>query len=732
MARIQTVTRIVVLALLLPGTYAFGQRVTVPLNGDWQIEDSVSGDAIPARWNHTVPVPGLANLARPVFRDVDQFDSKEVISNRVRQGKLPESALVQGAAGIPRQERNYFWYRRDFRVPARRQVAVLRINKAQFGTSVWLNGKNLGEHAGCFTASFFDLTSAMNWSGDNRLIIRIGAHPAVLPESYPSGADFEKNRWTPGIYDSVSVLLMDDPVIQSVQIAPKIAPPQIVVETRLRSYGVKPASASLSHRVTTWKGGEQVSAGTPQQVVLQPGEEKVVTQTIAVPNATLWSPENPFLYVLDSSSGGDTISTRFGIREFRFDTATRRAYLNGRPYFLRGSNITLHRFFEDPDASNLPWDEKWVRKLLIEIPKSMSWNAFRFCIGPVPDQWLDIADEAGLLIQYEFFIWTGHPSWRGKYSRTWDTAELIRQYKDWMRDNWNHPSVVVWDANNESYDPVFHDTVIPAVRPLDLSRRPWENSYNLPAGPDDLVEDHPYLFIKNWDNDREKFNIVELEQMSGSGGALTTPSGHAVVLNEYGWLWLNRDGTPTVLTPKVYESLLGKDAAPKDRLALWAYLLAGETEFWRAHRNYAGVLHFVYLTSCYQGAYTCDNFHDVKTLTLEPHFADYVREAFKPLGVYLNFWQPKLKAAEARRFTVMMVNDTDKAAEGNLVLTLEAENGEVVARTEQKFSIPALGAETYLFELRIPSIAGNFILKSAAYAGSEPTVSRRQVNVVAE
>ena len=39
----------------------------------------------------------------------------------------------------------------------------------------------------------------------------------------------------------------------------------------------------------------------------------------------------------------------------------------------------------------------------------MNWNAFRFCIGPVPDNWLDIADEAGLLIQNEFFVWTGRP-----------------------------------------------------------------------------------------------------------------------------------------------------------------------------------------------------------------------------------------------------------------------------------------------------------------------------------
>ena len=217
------------------------------------------------------------------------------------------------------------------------------------------------------------------------------------------------------------------------------------------------------------------------------------TQTIGIPDARLWSPEDPFLYVIETSTGGDSVKTRFGMREFRFDAATKRAYLNGKVYYLRGSNITLHRFFEDPLCRDLPWKESWVRKLLGELPKKMHWNYFRFCIGPVPDRWLEICDEAGLLIQNEFFVWTGGPGWYKGYSRTHDPEEMIRQYRDWLRDNWNHPSLVVWDANNETKDDIFGAKIIPAVRPLDLSQRPWENSYNPPAGPDDPVEDHPYL-----------------------------------------------------------------------------------------------------------------------------------------------------------------------------------------------------------------------------------------------
>jgi len=713
-------------------TGAWGRdRVTLSLDGEWSIEDSVAAEAMPREWHHRVPVPGLAHLAQPGFADADRFDSKEVIANRVSKGVLPESARIEGS-GISHQERNYFWYYKTFRTAERRQAVVLRIDKAQFGTTVWLNGQKIGEHAGCFSAGYFDVAHAIHWDGENQLVVRIGAHPGVLPAGFPTGTDFEKNRWTPGIYDSVSLLFSDNPVIESVQVAPHIAASEILAQTKLKNYGTAPVHVVLTQSVHVWRDARPVSHAAPLRVELAPGEEKTLTQTVAVPAAQLWTPEHPFLYVLETSPGGDSAATRFGMREFRFDTPTRRAYLNGRVYFLRGSNITLHRFFEDPLSGALPWNEAWLRKLLVEIPRQMNWNAFRFCIGPVPHRWLDIADEAGLLIQNEFPVWTGAPDWfHNRYKRSWNADETIRQYGEWMRDNWNHPSVAIWDANNESLDALFGEKIIPAVRGLDLSARPWENSYNAAVGPDDPVEDHPYLFQKGSEKDEKPFEISELESMSGKGSAGSTPTGHAQINNEYGWLWLLRDGTPTELTGKVYEHLLGASAKPQDRLALNAYLLGGLTEFWRAHRSYAGVLHFVYLTACYPGAYTCDNFADVAALKLEPHFADYMREAFKPLGVYLNFWQPTLESGSSRRVAIMLVNDAYEAAEGKLTLTLERADGVRLVDREVPFAVPGLGQQTYAIELQVPHSTGQCTLKPAALINGqrEPTLSRRNVAV---
>ncbi|MGD0580189.1 MAG: hypothetical protein ABSC08_14810, partial [Bryobacteraceae bacterium] len=372
---------------------------------------------------------------------------------------------------------------------------------------------------------------------------------------------------------------------------------------------------------------------------------------------------------------------------------------------------------------NRPWDEAWVRKLLIDIPKQMHWNSFRFTLGPAPQFWYDVADEAGLLIQNEFPIWQGH--WD-----EWKPEELVTQFGEWMRDHWNHPSLAVWDASNEAHAEFLAEKVLPAVRPLDLSGRPWDNGYTLPTGPDDPVEDHPYLFIGLWKSSYKPFDMPDLEKMTGAKTDWNSPhpTTHAVMINEYGWLWLNRDGSPTLLTEKVYEKLLGAKATPAERLETYAYLLGGLTEFWRAHRQAAGVQYFVYLTCSYPGVKTSDNFRDIGRLELEPHFADYVREAFKPLGAYINFWQPQLRPEETRDYAVMLINDEPTPADGQLALFFEKEGASTV-KVEIHFAIPPYGQQTYSLPLQAPKAPGKYVLKAVATHAGEPTVSRRKVDV---
>ena len=78
-----------------------------------------------------------------------------------------------------------------------------------------------------------------------------------------------------------------------------------------------------------------------------------------ISNPKFWSPDDPFLYQTETSLyvGDKLIDTqedRFGLRDF--ERRGKYFYLNGEKILLRGTNITLQRFFEDPDCGNLAWD----------------------------------------------------------------------------------------------------------------------------------------------------------------------------------------------------------------------------------------------------------------------------------------------------------------------------------------------------------------------------------------
>jgi hypothetical protein len=68
-------------------------RETVSLDGEWQITDGKAADEVPVGYYRTVPVPGLVNLAKPAFKDVDQFISRENMARRITYKLAPDDWL---------------------------------------------------------------------------------------------------------------------------------------------------------------------------------------------------------------------------------------------------------------------------------------------------------------------------------------------------------------------------------------------------------------------------------------------------------------------------------------------------------------------------------------------------------------------------------------------------------------------------------------------------------------
>ena len=113
-------------------------RITLSLNGQWDVEDSVNGADIPRTYSHKAPVPGLTHSSVPAFPDADQYQSRELLGNLVRQGRFSQADYdkLGDARGVSHQDRNYFWYKKTFNAPAQNSVAILKVNKAQFGIVV--------------------------------------------------------------------------------------------------------------------------------------------------------------------------------------------------------------------------------------------------------------------------------------------------------------------------------------------------------------------------------------------------------------------------------------------------------------------------------------------------------------------------------------------------------------------------------------------------------------------
>ncbi len=123
----------------------------------------------------------------------------------------------------------------------------------------------------------------------------------------------------------------------------------------------------------------------------------------------------------------------------------------------------------------------------------------------------------------------------------------------------------------------------------------------------------------------------------------------------------------------------------------------------------------------------------MEKLELEPHFADYMAEANKPLGVYVSFWQPKLAAGTAQSYNVMTINDTDEWARGTLELSWQPEGDHTDGATAEKaFAVEPLGQMTYLVDLATPTVPGKYVLVAKAHWPGQswsPVVARRKVEV---
>lgn len=709
-------------------------RTTISLNGEWDFDQTELAFP-PRKYTRKIPVPGLVHLARPKISQYEKFFKKPDGVELVEQFNFLERDYTP----------MYNWYKWKVFIDEKfkDEQLFLTIKKSQYVTRVFVNGHEVGASMECYTPMDFNITSAVKYGSDNEILIQVGDR-AWLPSEAAGGTDKEKVHYLPGIWDDVFITATGKMRVDKVLFLPSLAKGLVTVKTLVRSlyppqmlYGDKMKdSCKIEYCVKEKTTGRIVGKKMIE------GEAKRDNRTyfetsISLDNPKAWTPDSPFLYegevsVYDQNELVDRYSVNFGMRDFsrkgKFFT------LNGDKFYLRGSNITLQRFFEDPDCQALAWDREWVKKLMVDLPKSIDWNAMRICVGIVPDFWYDLCDEYGIVLQNEWLYWQNHG---------WD-EQVRKEYTNWVWSDGNHPSIVIWDAINENWDSYIGNTLIPELKELDPTRI-WDAGYmtsDQMGTNDEMDEPHPYraltLMHSSELNDYFKNNPYNLGALHENwvGFSSILDAGVPQLVNEYGWIWLWRDGRPSKLTLNNYNYYLGENATPEQCRELQAYWLELETEWLRSERSVGGILAFCHLTNNY--GFTGDWFiNDIKDLEPSPAFR-WFKHCFAPSAVFIDLADRRytkhlepLKPGSDLVFNLVGVNDLNKESSGKVLLKLLDEKGTIISTQEESIVIEPFGKRLQPCLLKLPSKSGGYLLIAEYHekGRAKPVLSRRYLKV---
>ncbi len=363
-------------------------------------------------------------------------------------------------------------YKRTLRVPVRtddKQTNLtdmryfLKLEAASKTSTIYINGKQVGQHRGGYTASVFDLTpylmvNAQHSNGNitaNELLVTVdNADPHVAPIS----ADF---TFMGGIYRNVKLITTrqqhfsmtedgsDGVFVSTTNVSEDKV--EVSVKCRLRNDENQAKDCYVVH--TLYAPDGKVVSRTQKRVRLN-GQQTLMVQgkLPQVKNPVLWSPEHPMLYrvkteLLDAakhrvstpnsmSSILDSQEHYVGMRWCEFD-AEKGFFLNGKPYKLNG--MCRH---QDRQPYGVALDDDMHRKDLY-LMKEMGCNFVRLAHYPQAEAVLEMCDKLGMLVWEEIPVVNYVPD-DAEFA---DAAE--QQLREMIRQHYNHPSVILWGYMNE-------------------------------------------------------------------------------------------------------------------------------------------------------------------------------------------------------------------------------------------------------------------------------------------
>nr|WP_295864693.1 sugar-binding domain-containing protein [uncultured Chitinophaga sp.] len=347
------------------------------------------------------------------------------------------------------------WYKRTFDKPAAKgkDRVLLHFGAVDFDATVYLNGKKIGNHTGGYTGFQFDITDQLK-DKNNELVLSVldptdaGDNPHGKQVLHPQNILY---TGTSGIWQTVWLETVPAVYIDGLKMTPQVDQQQLDLRVNTagngNGYTVEAIASSNGAVIGSVKGKANTALRLP------------------VPNARLWSPNEPFLYnltvkLLYNNKVVDTVGSYFGMRKIEIkkdEHGQDRIFLNGKYTYNLG---VLDQGFWPDGLYTAPTDE--ALKFDVLAIKSMGFNTIRKHVKVEPSRWYYHCDKEGILV------------WQDMVTCANNTADARKNFEKeniaTVEHCFNHPSIVCWVLFNEGWARYDQQRLTEAMKQMDPSR----------------------------------------------------------------------------------------------------------------------------------------------------------------------------------------------------------------------------------------------------------------------
>jgi len=621
-----------------------GPRKVISLNGVWGLQEG-DENAAPDSCTRTVSVPGIAKSAVPAF--ADDLDFVE-------------------------QSWEYVWYRKTFVLSHADYSRAILSLRARYNAKVYLNGVEIGyDHYCTYSHGEFDLTDAINFSGENELEVRVGAWQTASSPSKETSAHHWRTSRCPGIWDDVTLELFRKVRIRDVYVRPELRDNMVMAEVILENFSDQNVELVLKTVIVDPANGSTHSDESSKAVSIEPGDTLSADIALLVDDITEWTAGKegtPKVYDFRTELFAgvdqkiDSLASPFGYRSIGIEE--KYLLINGVPSFLRAGNVVFNRALID--WPEILFDAEWIRKFMVFL-KEYNYNFIRSHIGHMPQRWYDIADEVGIMIQDEWIYF--HDSDPQGAER----EEAKTEWRRWIRANYNHPSIIIWDEENEGG--VQLKELVAELKAFDPTR-PWAS---------DMSAVHSY----------------EYAEQKGVNSFSNPPHNKPKTILESCRFWLGQQGEPDVKAVKKIDQWFGKEAEPTVK-ELYQFQADMQSDVGGYHRSrrFSGWAPFVIISSHMNGGtFFLGDIGD--SLSPKPCMSDVLFHLNEKLGATIEMyncmewqlWDSTYTPGVDYKKSVYVWNDFYEAKTATLVCTAcEEKTGEVVSKQTFNVNVPRLEA----------------------------------------